>query len=503
MRGHVNLAWVALSAALFAAAFPPLGIAALAPIALVPLLVVAARASAASAAGHGLLFGLLVALGVAGWLPATLARFFGLSPGESWLAFAGLALALLAVPFAAFALGVRGLARHPPVSPLAVAGLYGGLELARLSLPVPNPWALFAATQPPGSALLQLADLGGACGVGMLLAGANAWAAGFVAPAFAPRRPRRSLALAASALALVLGYGGLRLGQDFGSGAPLRLALVAIADEPDALLGRMARTASAERAVAAGASARDTDLVVLPEHALPRSLRDGSPESRRLLAEVAASRADWLFGAPHRELRAERARPTNSVFLVRQGRVRDRYDKAELLPFAEASAGLGAGRTRFTAGMGLRTGPLQAQKASLGVLLCSEALLPERARALVRAGAELLVNPSYDAWLPAAALEQELRIAALRAIENRRPLLRAAAGGRTAVVDPHGRIVAALPSREGELLVGETRRARSTTPYQRIGDAVPLAGAGLAAVALWRGVGARRRSLALEEENDR
>jgi len=491
---------------LFAAAFPPFGFAALAPVALVPLLVVAARVAPATAAGHGLLFGLVAALGVAGWLPGTIARYFALSPAAAWLAFGALAVALLALPFALFAAAVSGLARRPPVSPLAIAGLYGGLELLRLSLPVPNPWALLAATQAPGSALLQVADVAGPCGVGMLLAAANALVAGFVSPAFAPRRRGRALALATLAGVAVGGYGVAKLSESFGSGPPLRVALIPGESAIDPRSGRVDPARLAERAVAQASALGDTalDLVVWPELALARPPVGRAAPDDRLLALAAASRAEWLIGAPFRELRATPGRPHNSVFLLQRGRVAGRYDKTELLPFAERQVGAGGGRARYAAGMGARSGPLRAAVAQLGVAVCSEALLPARARALVRAGAELLVNPSYDAWLPPAALEQALRIAALRAIETRRPLLRAAAGGRSALVDAHGRITAVSGEASAGVLLAETRRGYETTLYLRIGDAVPLAGAGLAGVALLRVVSLRRRRRsALQEENDR
>jgi len=501
-RGYANVALDVASALLFAAAFPPFGLAALAPVALVPLLVVAARVAPAAAAGHGLLFGLVATLGVAGWLPGTLARFFALSPPAAWLAFGALALAMLALPFALFAAAVSLLARRPPVSPFAIAGLYGGLELLRLLLPVPNPWGLLASTQPSGSALLQLADLAGPCSVGMLLAAANAVVAGFVSPAFASHRRGRMLAVATLACVAVLGYGATRLAADFGSGPPLRVALVS---GDGALPGRVDAARLAERAIAGAteAGALDVDLVVWPELALAHPPLEGSPGSDRLLALGATARADWLIGAPHLEQRATPGRPSNSVFLLRRGRVAGRYDKTELMPFAETRLAVGGGRARYEAGTGARSAPLRGSAAQLGVLLCSEALLPARARALVRAGAELLVNPSYDAWLPPAAVEHELRIAALRAIETRRPLLRAATGGRTALVDAHGRIAASPAPGGGDLLVVETRRGLETTVYQRIGDAVPLAGAALACVALLRAIATRRRrSIEFQKEND-
>ena len=73
----------------------------------------------------------------------------------------------------------------------------------------------------------------------------------------------------------------------------------------------------------------------------------------------------------------------------------------------------------------------------------TEALHPEIARELARAGAELLANPANDYWFGAREPQAEqLASAAFRAIENRRYLVRATSTGISAVIDPQGRVVA-------------------------------------------------------------
>ena len=62
-------------------------------------------------------------------------------------------------------------------------------------------------------------------------------------------------------------------------------------------------------------------------------------------------------------------------------------------------------------------------------------------RKFVRDGARMLVNITNDAWFGhSAAPFQHIAIAAVRAVENRVPLVRAANTGITGVVDPTGRI---------------------------------------------------------------
>jgi apolipoprotein N-acyltransferase len=79
-------------------------------------------------------------------------------------------------------------------------------------------------------------------------------------------------------------------------------------------------------------------------------------------------------------------------------------------------------------------------------LICYEDTVPALARAATLKGAELLVNLTYDTWFgrSAAPFEHHL-IAAFRAIENRRYLVRVTNNGYSAVVDPLGRTIARIP----------------------------------------------------------
>ena len=78
---------------------------------------------------------------------------------------------------------------------------------------------------------------------------------------------------------------------------------------------------------------------------------------------------------------------------------------------------------------------------SLGIFICYEAIYPGEVRRFVANGAQLLVNISNDGWFGrSAAPEQHLRMARVRAVENRRWLVRSTNNGYTASVDPYGRI---------------------------------------------------------------
>jgi apolipoprotein N-acyltransferase len=89
----------------------------------------------------------------------------------------------------------------------------------------------------------------------------------------------------------------------------------------------------------------------------------------------------------------------------------------------------------------------------------------------VRRGAEVLANPSNDDWFGSAALARHLLdIASVRAIENRRYLVRPTSTGFSAVFDPYGHAVALSRFGAPEVLTASVYPSRAITPYQRWGD---------------------------------
>jgi apolipoprotein N-acyltransferase len=85
--------------------------------------------------------------------------------------------------------------------------------------------------------------------------------------------------------------------------------------------------------------------------------------------------------------------------------------------------------------------------------------------------ATLLVNVSNDAWFgDSIAPHQHLQIARLRAAEAGRYLLRATNTGVTAIIDPHGELVARGAQFEPVVLNATVRGHTGSTPYARWGN---------------------------------
>ncbi|HUG10963.1 MAG TPA: apolipoprotein N-acyltransferase, partial [Opitutaceae bacterium] len=117
---------------------------------------------------------------------------------------------------------------------------------------------------------------------------------------------------------------------------------------------------------------------------------------------------------------------------------------------------------------------------SAGILICYEDVFPNLARSATRAGAEVLVNVTNNAWYgEGAAAYQHAAHSVLRAAENRRPIVRCGNGGWSGWIDEYGSVRATLEDEHGSVYfrggetVAVTRDARwigRETFYTRHGD---------------------------------
>jgi apolipoprotein N-acyltransferase len=132
--------------------------------------------------------------------------------------------------------------------------------------------------------------------------------------------------------------------------------------------------------------------------------------------------------------------------------------------------------------------------------ICFEDSFGYLSRDFVRAGAELIVNLSNDAWSKSLSAQmQHLSMAVFRAVENSRSMARSTASGQTCGIDPNGRILAmAEPFTEARLTVDLPLVSRNAL-YTLWGDLWARLFTAAALVMLILGIGraimGKRRSL--------
>lgn len=215
-------------------------------------------------------------------------------------------------------------------------------------------------------------------------------------------------------------------------------------------------------------------LLIWPEMPGPVYF-DADPAFHDLAVNLARLfRRNFLFGTV---TRAASGAPYNTaVLLNRDGVETGRYHKMNLVPFGEFVPSAFAWVNRITqeAGdfaPGDKIGVFPFDSGKLGVFICYESAFPEFVRQFSRDGAQVFANISNDGYFgPSSAREQHLSLVRMRAVENRRWIIRATNNGITAVVDPLGRITDTIPEYQHQAKAMRYGLRSDVTFYARHGD---------------------------------
>jgi len=128
----------------------------------------------------------------------------------------------------------------------------------------------------------------------------------------------------------------------------------------------------------------------------------------------------------------------------------------------------------------LATGVVGQGEHDIGTLDAAN-LLEDRARAVAEPGARYLVNPSNDTWIPGENFaDLQFDIVSLRAIEQRRTLVRVSTSAPSAIVDSFGRALGRTKAYERGMTQGVVRPQDGRSVYGHIGNTFALACAVLA-----------------------
>jgi apolipoprotein N-acyltransferase len=271
------------------------------------------------------------------------------------------------------------------------------------------------------------------------------------------------------------------------AGAPVAISLVqgnvAQAQKFDPAF----RTTNIERYIEMIEAARGR-IVVLPESAFPQFADEIPPEVFRRIADLGRARDGavlvGLFVAEPPRRPGENERIHNSVVSL-SAEPAQLYRKHHLVPFGEtipfkAVTGWFINRVLAipladqTAGPAVQP-PFVVGGQRIAVNICYEDVFGRELLAAARA-ATLLVNVTNDAWYGRSiAARQHNQIAAMRALETGRPMLRATNTGITSAIAHDGRVLAELPWFTRGILEIDIAGRTGDTPYARFGDLPVLA----------------------------
>jgi apolipoprotein N-acyltransferase len=485
--------------------FPKFGHAAVAWLALVPLLVALHGTVGWRAARLGYVTGAVSAIGLLYWTALVVVQYGGIPLVVGALIMMALCLAFALFPLLfGWATG-RLVARFGTLGLLGTPFLWVGTELLRVHTFFEFPWCLLGYSQQPFLPVIQIASLTAVYGVSFLLV---LFAALVAIALLEPRRRPASLSAAAVLVAGTWAAGSVVLSQPVAESGRVTVGLVqgGIKQEDKWLPENAWSNVGRHLQLTEQAAAQGATLVVWPESAVP-FLYDEEPALANLLQEaVRRQGVSLFFGNDDREAGpgGERLIYVGAKLLDPEGRLAARYRKIQLVPFGEyvplkAFFTLG-GRVAakvvrevgdFTPGKQPVTGDVAGHR--VGGYICSEAIFPSLVRQFTAHGAELLINITNDAWYGrTSAPYQHMAMAAFRAVENRRYVVRAANTGITAVVDPRGRVLESTRLFDTTVLVREVPFVSEPSFYARHGDLFARACAAIAAALVAASLGGRR-----------
>ncbi|QNI30219.1 apolipoprotein N-acyltransferase [Alloacidobacterium dinghuense] len=168
----------------------------------------------------------------------------------------------------------------------------------------------------------------------------------------------------------------------------------------------------------------------------------------------------------------------SGVFTAPDGNVLGRYDKIHLVPFGEfvpyrdvfffakkltqQLVDLQRGQYRKV---------FRANGHTFGIFICYESVFADEVRQFAVNGAQVFVNISDDGWYgDTSAPWQHLNMARMRAIENRRWILRDTNNGVTTAIDPAGHVTLSAARHAETTLVVRYGYNDDLTFYTRYGD---------------------------------
>jgi apolipoprotein N-acyltransferase len=486
-----------LSGILLALSFPKTSYWALAWVSLVPLIVSVSGRDGATSFKYGLAAGMVFYLSSIYWIVGTMTGYGGLPYPLSILLLVALSC-YLALYTGLFAWLVTFTGRLGTVTALAAAPFFWcALELARNYMLSGFPWNLLGYSQSPQITVIQIADSTGVYGISALIVLVNAALAGIVLAISRKGVAWKKAAVLALAAVLVtasaVGYGHYRLSHPPDKSGTIKVALVqgnieqfakwdpAYQDEVIDIYSKLTMAASASH----------PDIIIWPETATPFYYQDD--ELRRKVEALAKNAGAYLLtGSPSYKVNKDGTfTDYNSAYLITPGGITvGRYNKIHLVPFGEyvplkkllpfvskmvTSIGDFGTGTKYTV--------LNAGKGSFGTAICFEAIFPELVRMFPLGGADFLVNITNDAWFgKSAAPYQHFDMALMRAVENRRTLVRAANTGISGIVNPEGEVTAKTDIFTRGYIVRDVGLVKDKSFYTLHGDLFAFACVGISLV---------------------
>ncbi|MFC1594718.1 apolipoprotein N-acyltransferase [Candidatus Omnitrophota bacterium] len=373
------------------------------------------------------------------------------------------------------------------------------LEFLRSTLLTGFNWALLGHSHYTLLPLIQIADTTGVYGISFIVVFINCSIYLLMQRGISQKIKLLAIGLSFCMIIACCTYGAKKLQSHVDADTTLQVSVIQgnIPQEVKWLEHSVPHILKEHTGLTYEAAEERADLIIWPESSMPGLVEEGNFLFDVISDLAAEVRIPLVVGA----VTGTYETLYNSALLVSaDGEVVKKYDKLHLVPFGEyiplkkvfafvehiAPAPIGS----FNFGDDYVIFTLPEQSTQFAVLICFEDTLPYLSRNCVRRGADFLVNITNDAWFKkTVAATQHMQASVFRAIENHRPVIRAANTGISCFIDRNGKITSRVTDLAGrkdifisgyktdKIIIGNRR----LTFYTQYAD-VFVAGCGVLAV---------------------
>lgn len=487
------------SGLLLFASFPKLDFYSFAWVALTPALISLYYHDLKFALKAGLLMGMVYFFGTIYWIYHAL-YIYGSMPFVLSILLVALLSLYLSLYIAVFCfLYSFTLKKSYFPSLLTAPFIWTTLEFIRSYALTGFPWSSLGYSQYKLLPMIQIADITGIYGISFLLVAFNGFIADLHINIIRKIRNETPIYLSLSFLSgslclflvliLVFLYGFFRLHEER-SDSSFKAAIIQGNIEQDKKWDKHYQKAvlGTYKELTSLAVEKTPYIVIWPETALPFIFKEDHELTNDLITFQRELGAYLLFGSilikrdQENEQRIKNGNwlSNSAVLLDKNGNVTYIYDKIHLVPFGEyvPLRNILFFIDKLVYGFGdyypgNRYLSAVTPFGSFATLICYEIIFPGMVRKFFsQYGGSFIVTITNDAWFgDTHGPYQHFSMAVFRAVENRKPVIRAANAGISGFIDSNGRITETSRLFERTYLLKEVKRDETLTFYTKYGDA--------------------------------
>jgi len=460
-------------------------------IALVPFLVSLCGRSSRGAFMSGFLMGLPYFFGTNYWLYHSISQYGGVNIVISYLLVFLLSM-YLSLYTGIFASLYVSRIKHTSLPAVLIAPfLWVVLEYIRSIALTGFPYSLIGYTQHEFLKFIQIADITGVFGVSFLVVAVNGAIADFFIlkkrvsdkPLFDMNPTINGYLFITIIVIANLFYGSHRL-NDKTTSSSFTAAIVQPNIEQDIKWDRRYQDTVLDTLESLTLKSLESgaDIIIWPETALPFYYGHDRQNTDRFRAFVNSISTPVLTGAVtvHEDEDNVISLRNSSIFTNKKGKETFRYDKVHLVPFGEyiplkgllgfiIENKLVEGIGDFRAGTSYRNAKWDRRK--FASIICYEIAFPELVRNFFKKNGDFLVTMTNDAWFGrTTGPYHHFAMSVFRAVENRKPVIRAANTGISGVIDSSGLVQASTEIFTRAVVIENVKTDNRRSIYSRFGD---------------------------------